>query len=74
MRVPEDISLVGFDHIRWRNTYLPPLTSITVEKQGVASAAIEMLFDRMQQPELPFRHHVMPVRIHMDGTTQAVKE
>ena len=74
MRVPEDISLVGFDHIRWRNTYLPPMTSITVEKQGVASAAIEILFDRMQQPELPFRHQVLPVRIHMDGTTQALKE
>jgi len=74
LRVPEDISLVGFDHIRWRNTYLPPLTSIAAKAQGVASAAIEMLFDRMKKPALPFRHRVMPVKIHMDGTTQAVRE
>lgn len=73
LRVPEDISLVGFDHIRWRNTYLPPLTSIAVAEKGVASAAIEMLFERMKNPDLPFRHRIIPVRIHMDGTTQAVK-
>jgi len=72
--VPEDISLAGFDHIRWRSTYLPPLTSIAAKEQGVASAAIEMLFERMENPGLPFRHRVMPVRIHMDGTTQAAKE
>ena len=74
MRVPEDISLVGFDHIRWRNTYLPPLTSIAAAEKGVASAAIEMLFERMENPGLSFRHRVMPVRIHMDGTTQAVQK
>lgn len=73
LRVPEDISLTGFDHIRWCNTYLPPLTSITAKQQGVASVAIEMLFDRMQQPDLPFRHRIIPVKIHMDGTTRAVQ-
>lgn len=74
LRVPEDISIVGIDHIRWRNTYLPPLSSITVDGQNVASAAINLLFDRIDQPDLPFRHQVLPVRLHLDGTTQAVQE
>ena len=70
LSVPEDISIVGIDHIRWRNTYLPPLSSITVQGHGVASAAIELLFSRIEQPGLPFRHDVLPVRLHLDGTTQ----
>ena len=69
LRVPEDISIIGIDHIRWRNTYLPPLTSIAVDGQSVASEAIELLFDRIDQPDIAFRHHVLPVRIHMDSTT-----
>lgn len=72
LRVPEDISIVGIDHIRWRNTYLPPLSSITVDGQNVATAAINLLFDRIEQPDLPFRHQVLPVRLHLDGTTQAL--
>ena len=73
LRIPDDISLVGFDHIRWRNTYLPPLTSIAAGGQSVASAAIDLLFDRIDQPDLPFRHQILPVRLHLDGTTQAVQ-
>ena len=71
IRVPDDISLVGIDHIRWRNTYLPPLSSITVNGQSVAHAAINLLFSRIDDPGLPFRHHVLPIRLHLDGTTQA---
>jgi len=71
IRIPEDISVVGIDHIRWRNTYLQPLSSITVSGQGVAKAAIDLLFSRIDQPDLPFRHQVLPIRLHLDGTTQS---
>ena len=74
LRVPDDISLVGFDHIRWHNTYLPPLTSIAASGEGVASAAVQLLFDRIDQPDIPFRHRVIPVELYQDHTTQAVKE
>lgn len=72
MRVPEDISVVGIDHIRWHNTYLPPLTSIAVDGQSVAEAAIDLLFSRIDDPGLPFRHHVLPIRLHEDGTTRSL--
>ena len=68
IHVPNDISIIGIDPIRWHNTYLPPLTSITVDGQSVAEAAIDLLFSRIDDPELPFRHHVLPIRLHDDGT------
>ena len=70
---PKDISVIGIDHIRWHNTYLPPLTSITVDGQSVADTAIEMLFDRIENPDIPFRHRVLPIRLHEDGTTRAIR-
>lgn len=73
MRVPDDISIIGIDHIRWRNTYLPPLSSIAPANQSVARAAIDLLFDRIEQPDLPFRHRVLPIRLHEDGTTRAIR-
>ena len=71
--VPDAISVVGIDHIRWHNTYLPPMTSITVDGQSVAETAVEMLFDRISNPEIPFRHRVLPVRLHENGTTRAIQ-
>ena len=70
--VPDRVSIVGIDHIRWHNTYLPPLTSITVDGQSVAETAIEMLFGRIETPDIPFRHRVLPVRLHDDGTTRSI--
>lgn len=72
IRIPEDVSVVGIDHIRWHNTYLPPLTSVTVDGQSVAEAAIDLLFSRIDDPALPFRHRILPVRLHDDGTTQPI--
>ena len=74
IRVPDSISVVGIDHIRWHNTYLPPLSSIAVDGQSVAETAVEMLFDRIENPGIPFRHRVLPIRLHDDGTTRAPQQ
>lgn len=72
--VPKDISVAGIDHIRWRSAFLPPLTSIAVEGQSVAKTAVDMLFSRIADPALPFAQQVLPVRLHLDGTTEKPKQ
>ena len=52
---------------------LPEPKSITVDGQSVAETAVEMLFDRISNPEIPFRHRVLPVRLHENGTTRAIQ-
>lgn len=69
VRIPEDISLVGFDHIRWRSSYLPPLTSITGEQGSVARPAVELLLEQIHHPGLPPQDLVFPVRLELNGTT-----
>lgn len=72
VRIPEDISLVGFDYIRRGSSYLPPLTSVTGEKCSVALPAVELLLNHIDRPELAPQELVFPVKLEINGTTASV--
>lgn len=59
IRVPEDISLLGFDNIPY--TGLPKIMLSTVEQpyRLMAKAAVEMLIDKIEQPEYGYSHKVL---------------
>lgn len=69
VRIPEDVSLIGFDHIRWRSAYLPPLTSVTGRDGSVARSAVELLLKHIEHPDLPQQELVFPVQLALNGTT-----
>ncbi len=47
-RIPEDISLVGFDDIPWAQYADPPLTTVHLQAQEMARRACLMLMDLLQ--------------------------
>lgn len=51
--VPEALSVVGFDDVRLASFTNPPLTTISQPKNEIAVAAVEMLLDRMRDPDAP---------------------
>jgi LacI family transcriptional regulator len=55
--VPKDIALVGFDDFDWAGFFNPRLTVISqpLEKQG--SLAVQLLIQRIQEPEHAFEIH-----------------
>ena len=53
LKVPEDVSVVGFDNIELAETNLPGLTTIHVYKERMGSRAVEMLAWRLGDPEAP---------------------
>jgi DNA-binding LacI/PurR family transcriptional regulator len=57
LRIPEDVSIVGFDDIPWAQYSDPPLTTVRLPAQQLASEACLMLLDLMQGTE-PVEHHV----------------
>lgn len=52
LRVPEDISLVGFDDIPLCFSLDPLLTTVSVPKERLGTLAMERLYSRIQQPNI----------------------
>jgi DNA-binding LacI/PurR family transcriptional regulator len=63
MRVPEDLSVVGFDDIDTARYITPALTTIQVDKANMGRMAVRVLQQRTQFPGLPPITHALPVKL-----------
>jgi LacI family transcriptional regulator len=69
VRVPEQISLVGFDDIEMSRLTVPDMTTIAQDKVGIGQAATTLLLDVMRgRTEAP-RHVRMEPRLLVRGST-----
>jgi LacI family transcriptional regulator len=51
LRIPADVSLVGFDDIPWAQYANPPLTTVHLQAQELARRACLLLMDLLQGKE-----------------------
>ncbi len=63
LRVPDDISIIGFDDIPWAQYSDPPLTTIRLPAQDLASEACLMLLDLMHGSEPEDRHLILDTEL-----------
>ena len=62
MKVPDDVSVVGFDDIKFCETFLVPLTTVRVPKFDMGARAAQMLIDQIEA-----RQGVTPQRQYLDA-------
>ena len=62
-RIPDDVSIVGFDDIPWAQYSDPPLTTVRLPAQELASEACLMLLDLMQGKEPDEPHLVLDTEL-----------
>jgi LacI family transcriptional regulator len=55
VRVPAQLSVVGYDDIAGAGYALPPLTTVSPPKRDMANLAIELLIDRIRGAHVPLR-------------------
>jgi LacI family transcriptional regulator len=53
LRIPEDVSLIGFDGIDLGQHVTPPLTTVRVDAAAMGSVALRTLLERANNPEAP---------------------
>jgi LacI family transcriptional regulator len=63
MRVPEDISIIGYDNIVYASTFEPTLTTIAQPIAAIGQECMARLLERIQQPEKPPTHITLPVEL-----------
>lgn len=71
LRVPEDVSIVGFDDVPDAAAYLPSLTTIRQRFDEVGATAVQHLLQRIDQPSLAPVRSLVPVELVVRSSTAA---
>jgi LacI family repressor for deo operon, udp, cdd, tsx, nupC, and nupG len=69
LRVPEDISVVGFDDIRFARYTDPPLTTVAQPKDELGREAMSMLIELLRGRDVPARKRILPTQLVVRGST-----
>jgi LacI family transcriptional regulator len=72
-RVPEEVSLIGYDDIPWATLVYPPLTTVRQPIKQMAEAAVDLLLRRLEEPEGEVARLVLPVTLVPRGSTREVR-
>jgi DNA-binding LacI/PurR family transcriptional regulator len=63
VRIPEDISIVGFDNAEIAEHLTPPLTTVHVNKEAMGAAAVKSLMARVADPQAPGVTSILDVEL-----------
>lgn len=71
-RVPQDISVIGFDDIELASRVTPSLTTMHVDKVGMGRLAVQLLADRVQFPESEKITTLLQPRLIVRGSVRVI--
>ena len=74
LRVPTDVSVVGFDDIRISPYVNPPLTTIRQNFPDMGKKAVEYLVEMIKDSNTPIRQHILFPELIVRKSTGPVKE
>lgn len=71
MRVPEELTVVGFDDIPLAGWDVFALTTVSIDLRRLAAEACRLLLSRLEEPDRRARHIVTPVDLVLRSTHAA---
>jgi DNA-binding LacI/PurR family transcriptional regulator len=69
LRVPDDVSVVGFDDVPGMALYDPPLTTVAQPAREIGRRAIELAARRVATPDVPYEEVVFATHLLLRGST-----
>ena len=70
-RIPEEVSVVGFDDISLASHIGVPLTTVSQNAYEIGKVASQMLLERLNGDDPPPRAHTVPARLRVRTSTTA---
>ncbi len=74
LKIPDDLSVVGFDDIYWSKYTTPPLTTIKLPIHQMAEEAVNCFLERMENPARACRTITLEVQLEKRGSTGLLKK
>ncbi|MFD5214036.1 LacI family DNA-binding transcriptional regulator [Microbacterium sp. NPDC058345] len=71
LRVPEDVSVAGFDDAPWMSMVRPGVSSRVQDAGSLGATALRALLERIDEPDAPVRTMVLPTRFLDRGSIAA---
>ena len=72
VRVPQDLSIIGFDDIELAHFTCPPLTTITQPKHLIGVLAVDMLLERIEDGRLEAKQVLLQPTLVVRASTAAL--
>ncbi len=72
LRVPQDLSVMGFDNISYAALPSIDLTTIDQPKAQMATSAVDMLIGRIRHPEQPHTSVIVPASLVLRHSCRAI--
>jgi LacI family transcriptional regulator len=69
LRCPRDISVVGFNDMRFAEAFDPPLTTVHVPHQLMGAEAGQLLLDRLGRPDPVAKSLLLPLTLAVRAST-----
>lgn len=69
LRIPDDLSVIGFDDVRLASFTVPLLTTVGQPKHEIGVLAATWLLERIEQPDQPPRKRMLDVSLKVRQTT-----
>ena len=74
IRVPEDISVMGFDDLEISQYLTPGLSTIRQEISQKGEKAVELLINNIKEPNLTKQEQILPVQLVERGSVKRIGE
>ena len=72
VRIPKDVSLMGFDNISFAGLPQIDLTTVNQPTQQLAISAVDMLLDRIKNPDSEHRNLILPPSLVVRKSCRAI--
>ncbi|MCS7060514.1 MAG: LacI family DNA-binding transcriptional regulator [Anaerolineae bacterium] len=74
LRIPEDISIIGFDDMPWAELLRPALSNVAQPTYELGRTAAQLLLKRLEHPQEPPQHVVLKTRLIMRDSVAPLEE